>query len=75
MRWRRKIQLKLRSLFCSSRVEGDLEDELSDYLQRKTEREIAAEASPEAARRLVMSYLHGLKRVKEECRDARGMRW
>ncbi len=75
MRWMRKLRLRLRSLLSSSHVEGDLEDELCDYLQRETEREIAAGASPETARRLAMSNLYGLERVKEECRDARGVRW
>ena len=75
MRWMRKLRLRLRSLLSGSRVEGDLEDELHDYLQRETEREIVTGASPETARRLAMSNLHDLERVKEECRDARGVRW
>ena len=75
MRWMRKFRLRLRSLFSGSRVESDLEDELRDYLQRETEREITTGASPEAAGRLAKSTLHGLERVKEECRDARGIRW
>jgi len=75
MRWMRKLRLRLRLLFSGSRVEDDLEDELHDYLQRETEREIAAGASPDNARRLAISTLHGLERVKEECRDARGMKW
>ena len=75
MRWVRKLRLRFRSLFDRFRVENDLEDELGDYLDRETEREIAAGCSPEEARRLAIRGLHGTVRLKEECRDARGVRW
>src|SRR5579884_2576673 len=70
-----KLRLRLRSLFHRSLVENDLEDELRDYLDREIEREIASGVSPEAARRLALSGLNGSERLKEECRDARGVRW
>ncbi|MBV9301312.1 MAG: ABC transporter permease [Acidobacteriaceae bacterium] len=75
MRWIRKIRLRFRSLFERSRVEGDLEDELRDFVEREMERQIATGLSPEEARRLALSSLHGAERIKEECRDARGIRW
>jgi hypothetical protein len=75
MRWFRKWRLRFRSLFDGSRLESDLEDELRDYLDREIERTIAAGSSPEEARRLALSSLSGAERVKEECRDARGVRW
>jgi predicted permease len=75
MRWFRKWRLRFRSLFDRSRVESDLEDELRDYVEREVDREIAAGASPQEARRLAFRSLNGAERVKEECRDARGVRW
>ena len=75
MRRMRKLRLRFRSLFNGSHIEDDLDDELRDYLQREAEREIAAGASPEEARRRALSTLHGLERVKEECRDTWGVRW
>ncbi len=75
MRWLRKLRLRFQSLLDRSRVESDLEDELRDYLDRETERGIAAGLSREEARRLAVSSLHGAERLKEECRDARGVRW
>jgi predicted permease len=75
MRWFRKLRLRVRSLFNTSRVERDLEDELRDYLDREVERAIAAGSSPEEAKRQALSGLNGAERVKEECRDARGARW
>jgi predicted permease len=56
-------------------MEGGLDDELRDYVDREIEREIAAGCSPEEARRRALSGLGGIERLKEECRDARGVRW
>ncbi|MBV9497752.1 MAG: ABC transporter permease [Acidobacteriaceae bacterium] len=75
MRWSRKCRLRFQALFYRSRAESDLDDELRDYLDREIEREIAAGASPEEARRLARVSLNGTERLKEECRDARGVRW
>lgn len=75
MRFLRRIQLRLRSLFFRSNVEDELKDELRDYLERETEQQSAAGARPEDARRMALASLDGLERVKEECRDARGVRW
>ena len=75
MRSFRKWRLRFQTLFERSRIESDLEDELRDYLDREIEREIAAGAAPEEARRLALSSLNGTERLKEECRDARGVRW
>lgn len=75
MRHLRKLRLRCRSLFQRFRVETDLQDELQDYLERETEREIAEGSSPDEARRLAVSSLQGSERVREECRDARGIHW
>lgn len=75
MRDLRKFRLRFRSLFKRARVERDLDDELRDYLEREIEREVAAGTSFEEARRHALSSLDGAERVKEECRDARGIRW
>jgi predicted permease len=62
-------------LFHRARLEHDLDDELLDYVQREIDRLIAAGEPFEEARRLALSSLHGAERVKEECRDARRVRW
>jgi hypothetical protein len=56
-------------------VEGDLNDELRDYVEREAERQIAAGALPEQARRTAFASLEGMECVKEECRDTRGVQW
>ncbi|MGH9663707.1 MAG: ABC transporter permease, partial [Bryobacteraceae bacterium] len=75
MRWFRKWRLRFQSLFDRSRLENDLEDELRDYIDRESEREAAAGATPEEARRRALASLGGTERLKEECRGARRIRW
>src|SRR5581483_10764745 len=75
MRWFRKSRLRLQALFSRSRVESELEDELHDYLDREIERQIAAGISADEARNRALRSLNGTERLKEECRDARGVRW
>lgn len=75
MGWLRKWRFRFQSLVDRSRAERDLDDEISDYLDREIEREMAAGWSPEEARRRALAGLGGVERLKEECRDARGVRW
>lgn len=75
MLWTRKLGLRIRTLLHRSQVEEDLTDELNDYLAHEIEREIASGSSQEEARRRAISSLRGTERLKEECRDARGVRW
>lgn len=75
MRWVRKWNLRIRSLLRRTHVERDLDDELQDYLEREIETQQAAGLLAEDARRAAISGLHGAERLKEECRDARGIRW
>lgn len=71
----RKLRLRFRSLLHRSLVENDLKDELRGYLEQEIERQIAAGSSPDEARMFAKSSLNGAERLKEECRDARGVRW
>jgi len=75
MRWLRILRLRFQSLFNRSRVERDLDDELRDYLDREIETKIATGSSPEEAKRHALSSLNGAARLKEECRDVRGVWW
>ncbi len=74
-RWSYVIPLRLRSLFRRQRVETELDEELRDHLERRTEEGIASGLSPSQARRLALLELGGVEQRKEDCRDARGLRW
>jgi predicted permease len=69
------LMLRLRALVSRQRAESDLDDELSFHLEME-ERKKRLEGVPEAeARRQARVAFHGVERVREECRDARGLRW
>ncbi len=69
------LLLRLRALVSRKRAESDLDDELSFHLELE-ERKKRLEGLPEAeARRQARVAFHGIERVREECRDVRGVRW
>jgi predicted permease len=69
--WLHTIPLRLRSLFLRDAVEQELDDELHDHLERKTQLYLASGLSPEDARRSARRDIDGLELRKEQCRDAR----
>src|SRR6266702_2997925 len=74
-RWIYTIPLRLRSLFRWAQADQELDDELRDHLERKTEEYVAKGIAPEEAQRRARLDLGGAEKVKEECRDARRVNW
>jgi hypothetical protein len=74
-RWLYIIPLRLRSIFRRLRVENELDEELRFHLDMNIEGNIAKGMRPEEARRSALLSIGGLDQKKEECRDARGLRW
>ncbi len=74
-RWIHIVPLRLRSLLRRRNVEEELDEELRDHIERRTEEGIANGLTVEAARRVALLELGGIEQRKEECRDARGVRW
>jgi hypothetical protein len=73
--WLYTIPLRLRSLFHWAQADQELDDELRDHLERKSEEYVAKGMAPEEARRRARLELGGMEKVKEECRDARKVDW
>src|SRR5215470_19069450 len=73
--WRYTIPLRLRSLFRGAQADHELDDELRDHLERKTEEYIAQGMTPEEARRRARLDLDGIEQTKERCRDTRKLNW
>src|SRR2546429_8284267 len=71
--WLYTIPLRLRSLFRWAQADQELDEELRDHLERKTEEYVAKGMATEEARRRARLDLGGVEKVKEECRDARGV--
>jgi len=69
------LLLRLRALASRRRAEEELDEELNFHLEMEA-RKKRLEGAPEAeARRTARVAFNGLERVREECRDARGIRW
>src|SRR5256884_690375 len=73
--WLFTISLRLRSLFRWAQADQDLDDELRDHLERRTEEYCAKGMTQQEARRRARLDLGGVEKVKEECRDARRVNW
>ena len=74
-RWLEKVQQRLRSLFHREDADYELDDELRDHIEQKTQLYVSQGIAPAEARRRALIDLRGVERVKEDCRDARGTRW
>src|SRR5215470_6143365 len=73
--WLYTIPLRLRSLFQWAQADHELDAELRDHLERKTEEYVAKGMAPEEARRRARLDLGGIEQTKEKCRDARRVNW
>jgi predicted permease len=73
VRWISRLRLRLRSLFQSTRVEQELDEEMRYHLDRLVDDYAAAGmALPEAHYR-ALQEMGAIESRKEECRDARGL--
>src|SRR3954465_11257683 len=69
------LLLRLRALASPRRAEQELDEELNFHLEMET-RKKRLEGTPDAeARRKARVVFNGVERVREECRDVRGVRW
>ena len=66
---------RLRALFRKDELDQELTDELAFHLEKQIEQNIAAGMSTEVARYAAMQRFGGVDQVKEECRDAWGIRF
>jgi putative ABC transport system permease protein len=73
--WLHTIPLRLRSLFRWAQADQELDDELRDHLERKTEEYLAQGMTQEEAHRRARIDLDGIEQTKEKCRDTRRISW
>lgn len=66
---------RIRALFRRKAVEGELDDELRFHLERQVEKYVQSGMSREEAQRRARVEFGGVELAKEECRDARGVRF
>src|SRR5262245_683499 len=75
MRALKTLPLRLRSLFNSTRVEAELDEELRYHLDRQIEVLRGRGMSDEEARCTACRQFGAVVQREEECRDARGLRF
>src|SRR5437870_11207858 len=73
--WLYTMPLRLRSWFRWAQADQELDDELRDHLERKTEEYVAQGMIQEEAHRRARLDLGGIEQTKEKCRDARRVNW
>ena len=74
-RWVLAMRMRLRGLFRRDSIDRELDEELQYHVDRKTEENIARGMAPQEARRAALLAAGGIEQAKENCRDARGVRW
>lgn len=65
----------LRSLVRRNAVEDELDDELRFHFEQQVQKHVRSGRTRAEAVRQARLMFGGIEQVKEECRDARGMRW
>src|ERR1700745_569115 len=73
--WLYTIPLRLRSLLRWAEADQELDDDLRDHLERKTEECVAQGMTRKEAHRRARLDLDGIEQTKEKCRDARQVNW
>ena len=66
---------RLRALFGKDGLDRELSEEMAFHLEKQIEQNIAAGMSAEDARFAAMRKFGGVEQMKEECRDAWGVRF
>src|SRR6266702_1969599 len=72
--WLYTIPLRLRSLFRWAQADQELDDELREHVERKTEEYVAQGMTQEEAHSRARLDLGGIEQTKEKCRDTRRVR-
>ena len=70
----KKLARRIRALLRREEMESELDEELRFHIEKETERNVAVGMNPTEARRAALVEFGGVERVREECRDMRGVR-
>ena len=73
--WLYTVPLRLRSLFFRQRVDQELDEELQDHLELKTQEYIEKGLSPEEAHYAALREFGNVELSKQNCRDTRKVLW
>ncbi|HEX8421868.1 MAG TPA: permease prefix domain 1-containing protein, partial [Pyrinomonadaceae bacterium] len=68
-----KPKLWARALFRREQMERELDRELRFHLEREIEENLRRGMKPDAAREAALRSFGGVERIKDECREVRGV--
>jgi predicted permease len=68
------LKTRIRALLRREEMEGELDEELRFHIEKEIELNVARGMNPAEARRMALVEFGGVERVREECRDLRGVR-
>ncbi|HEX8146727.1 MAG TPA: ABC transporter permease [Pyrinomonadaceae bacterium] len=69
-----KLRHRLRALLRKSEMDREMDEEVRFHLEREAEENARRGMTPSEARRAALLTFGGVERVREECREARGVR-
>ena len=75
LRWFSGLRVVFRSVFRRRHVDEELDREMQYHLDRQIDEGVKAGLSPEEARYAALREMGAISKSKEECRDARGVRF
>jgi putative ABC transport system permease protein len=70
-----RLARRLRALLFGGTLDDELDEELRYHLEREIEQNVRAGMRPKEARYAALKSFGGLERAREECREARGVRF
>jgi putative ABC transport system permease protein len=70
----RDLLFRLRALFRRGAMEAEMDEELRSHFENQVAKHVASGRTPEEAVRRARLEFGGYEQLKEECRDARGVR-
>jgi len=69
------VLYRLRALFRRNTIETELDEELRFHFEQQVEKHVRSGLKRAEAVRQARLTFGGIEQMKEECRDARGVRW
>ncbi|HUA84918.1 MAG TPA: ABC transporter permease [Bryobacteraceae bacterium] len=75
MRLFRMLRMRLRSFFGRHKTDAELDAEIQFHLEQQIEENLAREIGADEARYAALRTIGAVARLKEECREMRGISW
>lgn len=72
MRMLSDLAYRLRAFFRRKQLNAELDEELSDHVERETEKYVRSGMSVEEARRKALLALGGMEQIRQQTREASG---